>query len=84
MATLGWLRNGISRNDLPWQAVHIDASIAKDLDAMVAIDNRPVRPHFERTRSARLQRIDQFLIGEFAVPVEFRADQRCSFLWKGI
>jgi hypothetical protein len=40
-------RIGILRHDLARQGIHIDTPIPKNLDAMVAIDNRSVGPHLE-------------------------------------
>jgi hypothetical protein len=45
--------------------------VKDELDTMVAIDNRSIRPHLERSVLAWFQRVDQFLVRQFSIRVEF-------------
>src|SRR5262245_48084183 len=55
-------------HDLSGQRINLHGSIAQNLDAMVTIKHRTVRPDLKRMLLSRLQGVDEFLIGPF---VEF-------------
>ncbi len=40
-------------NDFTGQAINVDAAFAENLDSVVAIEHRPVRPSLERSRLTR-------------------------------
>src|SRR5207253_2336760 len=65
------VRDRVFGNDFPRQSVYINATIPKNLDAMVAIDDGSIGSHLEGSLLSRLQGIDQLLIGQLAILVEF-------------